>query len=1190
MSIYGIAGLIIWFGGSKIDGGGYTYRIILIALVLLTIPFALVGNYFFSRKKVKEDKKEAEKTEEKKEETAEKSSSASAGSSADVDKSAAEVVQFLKDSKMATAGKEALYSLPWYLVAGESKSGKTSMILGSGLSFETLPSQRRSEQQIIRPTRKVEFQVTTDAVFVDTPGRMQNEGEDGEWASLLESLKKTRQKRPLDGLILTVDTRKLVKADEREIEQHAKTMRDRLDQMVKVFKMRFPVYLIFTHADSIEGFADSFSNSKAEGEKLVWGSTIPLEDSDNAQAMFDPEFELLQDSVVKRRILRLSAPFPPKRQLRIFNFPLHFAAARRKLGTFTTTLFRPNPFSESPFLRGFYLTSVLENKKSARGGETVERTYFTKKLTRDVVLRDKELVATFQEQRQRPPIFSWLFTLFAGFLTFMFLAFSALSLYNNKVMLDDAVVKGDAVLTIVRADADKDPFAKSDKDVRNEMDTLENFRRVLEKLDKNEREGAPIFMRFGLYSGNDVLRQSLMNIYYNAVEKRFKKPTLAKLESDLKTFNSGNTGTLTDEQEDALGNYYDKLKVYLMWTEEFKQYAEPSAFTDVLADDWVSQSHLPAEYKDVALAQLNFYFKQVDREKKYASDTSAFKRIPQDKGIVAQARQKLRVYPQYLRYLKREITEVSKKVSPITADTMLAGRSQDTIEGTYTVAGAYTIDGYRNYMKERIENANAELSKDDWVMGEKGSEGAAKTSELGAMREKYFREYTDQWREFVRKTNVKSLNQNQDLMDKMLAAFSSSDSPMKIYLEELAKQTNLSADPEPEGWIEWIKSFFSKKKKANTGGDTTVENEFRPLFAYVGSGEEPGTDKVLPIDKYSGEMKSLSNTFSGLSGTQRGRIADEFKKEDGKTFSELKNSEKRVGSSLEGFKTPAGQEISRLMLQPYDQIRAFFGYDVKNNQQKEWAEVVLPKAREIENGYPFAGDGEADLAKLTAFLNPVDGTLTKFYKENLEKNFDMVDGRLVPKEGAPKYNPAFIEYLNNAFRLRTALFGENAAPSFEYDFALQPVKDAIVEISIDGQKISSTGTSSVKLKFPAATGTETGVVISVSSNSAPVTTTESTNGGGSANNSNSSVSSSETSSPGGLSQFMQDANAPLKFPGSWGLFKFFDAGSPKPENGGYILTHSVGGTTITSKVVPNRGDLFNRALFTSVHAPDSFLQ
>jgi type VI secretion system protein ImpL len=204
--------------------------------------------------------------------------------------------------------------------------------------------------------------VTSDAVFVDTAGRYQSEGVDGEeWSAMLETIKKHRSNRPLDGFLMVVNAEKILNSDSREIEEMAKVLRARLDDAMARLKVRFPVYLIFTHADSIEGFRDSFSTSKNEGKTLVWGATIPLEKSESAAQMFDGEYEILHNSVMKRRLVRLSAPFPPVRQLRIFNFPLHFGSARRKLGAFVSTLFRPNPFSENPFLRGFYFTAAPTN-------------------------------------------------------------------------------------------------------------------------------------------------------------------------------------------------------------------------------------------------------------------------------------------------------------------------------------------------------------------------------------------------------------------------------------------------------------------------------------------------------------------------------------------------------------------------------------------------------------------------------------------------------------------------------------------------------------------------------------------------------------------------------------------------------------------------------------------------------------
>ncbi|MGH7784576.1 MAG: type VI secretion protein IcmF/TssM N-terminal domain-containing protein, partial [Candidatus Binatia bacterium] len=346
--------------------------------------------------------------------------------------------------------------------------------------------------------------MTSEGVFFDTAGRYQTDGVDGdEWSALLEAIKKARGNRPLDGMILVVDADQVIKADEREAEETAKVMRARLDDVIQRLKVRFPIYVVFTNADSIEGFRDSFSTSKGEDKTLVWGATIPLEKSDNAQSMFDGEYEILHNALMRRRLLRLSAPFPPVRQLRIFNFPLHFGSARRKLGAFMNALFRPNPFSENPFLRGYYFTAA-PSVKAPTGVKTAGSPYFTERLFKDVILRDKDLVRTFMAQRQRAPIFGWFLTLLVLFITTVLLVLAGISLAMNRGMLLDAQDRGGKLLAITKSDAGKDTLKKNEADTRRELLAADDLRGLLVTLDDYERNGAPIYMRFGLYSGNRI--------------------------------------------------------------------------------------------------------------------------------------------------------------------------------------------------------------------------------------------------------------------------------------------------------------------------------------------------------------------------------------------------------------------------------------------------------------------------------------------------------------------------------------------------------------------------------------------------------------------------------------------------------------------------------------------------------------
>src|SRR5215203_2071877 len=793
MSFYGAVSLIIMIMPPG-TFGGRQYLIVTVALILLTLPFALLIMFVSSRRAKKKAAKEAEAKQQAAEGTAATPGTATAaaaapvGTFANLTSSAEETVQFLKTSNLGNGGRDAIYSLPWYLVAGAPRAGKSSLVLSSNLNFQTLPSQRQSEQQFIRPTGSIDWRVTSDAVFVDTAGRYQTEGADeDEWNSLLETIKKYRGARPIDGMLLVADTEKILNADERQIEEMAKVMRTRLDEAMQRLKVRFPVYLVFTHADAIEGFRDSFSTSKKEGETLVWGATIPLEKSETAHSMFDEEYGLLQNSIMKRRLMRLSAPFPPVRQLRIFNFPLHFGSSRRKLGAFVAALFRPNPFSENPFLRGYYFTSVPANRQQPAQGDktmsgnaqqTVGNTYFTEKFFRDVVLRDKDLVRTFQQQRQRPPILGWLVTLLGATAVLILLILSTVSLVNNQKLLKASEDKGSAVLNIAKADGNISPLSKTPDAATREVNAIEDLRVLMAELDDYDRNGAPVYLGMGLYSGNTIYKgdektKGLLNIYYNAIGRRYMDPTVKRLEDELKKFAAAppvtNVNALKQEEEDTLSLNYDRLKVYLMLADKYRDKSNDTDIVNVLKEFWFAESKLPTQLKDDAENQLKFYARQTDR----LGGPDKFPRIQNDMNLVAEVRKRLLAFPPHKRYYKRKVTEISKEVEgkgEMTVEAILQRNGGDSgfLEGSVAVPGAYPIEGFKK-MDAAILLSAKELSETDWVM----SDDKTATQDLSdkikdplkdanLIREQYFRDYADKWREFVKNVKVKQYRKEND--------------------------------------------------------------------------------------------------------------------------------------------------------------------------------------------------------------------------------------------------------------------------------------------------------------------------------------------------------------------------------------------------------------------------------------------
>jgi type VI protein secretion system component VasK len=253
-------------------------------------------------------------------------------------------------------------------------------------------------------------------------------------------------------------------------------------------------------------------------------------------------------------------------------------------------------------------------------------------------------------------------------------------------------------------------------------------------------------------------------------------------------------------------------------------------------------------------------------------------------------------------------------------------------------------------------------------------------------------------------------------------------------------------------------------------------------------------------------------------------------------------------------------------------LRNLLGGGLKGQIEKLWSDQILPQAKDVEKGYPFEdGQSDADLAKLTAFLAPGEGKFSKFYDDRLSRYFEESNGQLKQKDSAEiKFTDEFIAYLNNVMAVRKTLFGTNPTPKFEYEFTLRG-KDALVEVTIDGQKITSEGTGSIKGTFPAGGSAETGVLMTVGSSGTASTA-------GTASNTN-------TAAPADLS-------APsLRFQGNWGLFRFVDAGKPQKQAGGeYLLTYSPGGKSVTATIRPSGSDPFNKDIYRQMRAPQSFVK
>ena len=392
------------------------------------------------------------------------------------------------------------------------------------------------------------------------------------------------------------------------------------------------------------------------------------------------------------------------------------------------------------------------------------------------------------------------------------------------------------------------------------------------------------------------------------VEQRFKAPTIKRVEAELRKFVASqpvaNPNNLTDKEEENLGKNYDLLKAYLMLSGDYKNKAEASHIANTLKDYWISESKIPADLNLIAEQQLEFWAKQVDRD----DEEYRFPRINPDAKLVADARAKLQAFPAVYRYYKRKVTEISKEVDDKVGKT--------TVEAILARGGARLRDILRAHMQSRalirgpasrsmktaISEADQKLSEDDWVMGETGRQTVAQSTDASKIQDRYYRDYADHWRNFVKSVNVRSYK-NKDDAANALQAFSTANSPMKILVAEIAKNTNLSAKEDSSGLWAWIMSWFSSKKTTDTGGNTEPEKEFRPLFTFVGTKEQG--DKA-PVETYRNELGKVYNDFNGISPDNFKQLALDIQADNDKSL-KLKQHEGKINDLLKPFsETPAG--------------------------------------------------------------------------------------------------------------------------------------------------------------------------------------------------------------------------------------------------------------------------------------------
>jgi hypothetical protein len=271
--------------------------------------------------------------------------------------------------KFETAGKD-FYGLPWYVMAGEPGSGKTEAIRHSQAGF---PPGLQDEFQGVGGTINMNWWFTNYAVILDTAGRLIFEevepGNTSEWNAFLGLLKKHRPNCPINGLLLTIPVESLIRDSPEAMEQKAGKIARQLEVIHRELDVRFPVFVLVTKCDLINGFREFFANlddARAQQQMLGWSNPAPL-DAPFRPELVDDHLQNVVKRLWRRRLGLLLDPVasePGVRRAdevdRLYEFPYSLHALAPRLRRYLETIFVAGEWTSRPlFLRGIYFTSSM---------------------------------------------------------------------------------------------------------------------------------------------------------------------------------------------------------------------------------------------------------------------------------------------------------------------------------------------------------------------------------------------------------------------------------------------------------------------------------------------------------------------------------------------------------------------------------------------------------------------------------------------------------------------------------------------------------------------------------------------------------------------------------------------------------------------------------------------------------------
>ena len=828
-------------------------------------------------------------------------------------------IRWLKKSKLAESGRDAVYDLPWYLLIGAEASGKSTLIVQSGFNFPYTDPKKTAGKLDFGPTTDCDLWIANEALFIDPSGKSFSEDRDlTQCLNMLRQLKQRRQQKPIDGIILVVDTAKLFILNDAAVRDMANKLRTFLDMTMQEFGMVIPIYLLFNKADLIEGFQEFFSKP-ALRENQILGATFTREqfETQHPENAFQQEFDQICQSARSFEIARLITESKRDRE-KTFPFHKQLSLMKDRLSEFVGILFQHSQFREKPLFRGFYFTSGIQGERpldfvadmlKAKTGlpgavetEKPRRTdrYFIRTLLTQVMLPDRNLAGLSKSARRRRRLTRMILAGAAGILLPVIILLCFWGAYSDNKRLINAV---ESAHTIQIENGKNSENLLKMSELRQSLEIFD----CTGKLDSCRISGRRF--NWGLYVGKAALAEA-RRVYVEKLNQLF----LDQLLNGDKALGSKYNGLKTqlrmiavssasdsgsDEDGFDAGRAYTLLKTIMMLSDASK--ASPAFLEEQLIEYWT----LGVQEKDKPEAKLllQFYLHQLGDHHNPAYCLPA---SLADKETAQSVREKLLVVQPDLYYYRILQDEGAHKINRINLTGIVGVENTGLFDVGAEIDGTYTKVGWEQLVRGRIGEMTEDYEDErSWVLGTAASApGQPKIEEK--LEEDYFSDYEESWWNFLKGIDLVPFTDFNDASGKLVILSDDNQSPIAGFLKTVSVNTWGDIDePNPRD-LKNVKNTLEREPEAKA----RLTEDFQPLHEFVRVKE--GQDS--PLLQYLKTLSSLQVVIRSFldAGQPASQIPDIGK--------EAENALRVTNGLLVSFDARSRESVEPLLKQPIQNV------------------------------------------------------------------------------------------------------------------------------------------------------------------------------------------------------------------------------------------------------------------------------